>query len=170
MAAKARAEASQRIDAIKRDSDLTGEAITRLTNEVRAEVRGKLRALGAVHEARMRSELDTIRSRLSTNDLGIGMDAASRMIAQRDAADRVERVESSQQLVALRDRARRLGDTILERATLSAAMDREDVTFLNEWINTHPNDFAAVQKYLDLQGELNSTQRKFTRAAEFNFF
>ncbi len=166
------AEARRRLDAIRDDTRLSGEAKVSDTARVRAERNARMRALGEAHEAALRGELERLQRQMCSPPAGLtGAERIATDASFRDALQHAHQTEqrdaTRQQLMDLWHSARLTGDSLQERATMVIGLERDDRDVLAAWIETHPEDAEPMQHLHEVHNRVHDRREQFGRAMRF---
>ena len=143
-------------DILKRHGDTAQRAYAEIRADERTSDTFKRQSLAVAH-VRAQREVDAELQRavsqvvhLDRDDAsvvfgtkGIDGDAASLIIARRDAGDRVSQVTDQQELGTLLRRATRRGDEIMARAIAERATEIDSADVMNQFLADRPNLDAA---------------------------
>ena len=173
VAADVATSAQSEVSRLNADSRITDAARAQDIAEVRALSAARRAALGAAYQAGLRSERESIATKLSRPGAEArNSDPATVLVSYRDATDRALRTSEDPagadgELGTLFKSARRTGDALLERATLATAIDRQDVEVMEAWLDAHPGDERDLVRLADLDRTLNDTATNLMVNLEF---
>lgn len=165
------AHGAERAAALKADDRLSAAYRDELLEANRVAVRAELERLAAEDRADLLARQSEVQRVLSTPEPAVsGAQRATIDISYRDALDRAAQAAHAErpgELARLAERARRTGDSLLERAAFATAMDVGDSEVIAMWTAAHPEASGFLEE-LSLIGKALSTGA-FIRRANFEF-